>query len=186
MTSLPLDVSVFNFIHTASCTASPWAQFNSFVTNNSHHIWFFIILAIALWKKKAGWYPALMCIAGFFLAWHLSDEYLKPLFSRPRPFIELGTCVFGHKPSNTSFPSGHTLTAATMATLICLYNQKDKWLWIVSIIFAVFVGYTRIYLGVHFPTDVIGGAVLGYLIALVWFASTEWARKNYNTETSSS
>jgi len=178
MSSLPIDIELFNFIHPKICNPSSWVLFNEFVTKNSQHIWFCLVLLIAVFKKKNFWYPALMCVAGFIISWHLCDEYIKPIFARPRPFLELGTCLFASRPDNSSFPSGHMLTAACMATLLCLYN-KEKWLWFIAIAFALFVGYTRIFLGVHFPSDILGGSILGYLMGLIWYLTTEWARKNY-------
>ncbi|MFN5539905.1 MAG: phosphatase PAP2 family protein [Candidatus Melainabacteria bacterium] len=183
MTSIPIDIEIYRAIHTATCSGTTWDQFNLFVTNNSQHIWFGLIIILALIKGKKGAYPLLMCFAGFFVAWHLSDEYLKPLFNRPRPFLELeGICVYGQKPHSFSFPSGHMLTACTMAMLITLYDMKNKISIILAWLFAFFVGYTRIYLGVHFPTDIIGGAFMGSAIAAAWYYSTEWARKFYKPE----
>jgi undecaprenyl-diphosphatase len=74
------------------------------------------------------------------------------------------------------------LTACTMAMLITLYDMKNKISIILAWLFAFFVGYTRIYLGVHFPTDIIGGAFMGSAIAAAWYYSTEWARKFYKPE----
>ena len=68
-----------------------------------------------------------------------------------------------------------------MASLIYLFNRKNWLLNIISIAFALYVGYTRIYIGVHFPSDIMAGALFGALIATIWFYSTEYGRKNYDT-----
>jgi undecaprenyl-diphosphatase len=179
MSSIPLDVTLFTSIHSVTnCSGSPWDQFNLFISNNSAFLWFFFIFVLALLNGKKGWYAGLMCFAGFIIAWHISDEYLKPFFNVPRPFLALnGSCVYGFKPSTASFPSGHMLTCSAMAMLVYLYNKKNYFAWILGFAFALLVGYTRMYLGVHFPTDIIGGAFFGVVIALIWYYATEQAHK---------
>lgn len=183
MSSLPLDVAVFTTIHSATtCSGSFWDNFNLFVSNNSAYIWFAFLIILALTKGKGGWYSSLMCFAGFIIAWHISDEYLKPLFNVPRPFLYLkGICVYGFKPHSASFPSGHMLTCSAIATLVYLYNRRNHLIWLLGAAFALMVGYSRMYLGVHFPTDILGGAFFGSSIAFIWYHATEWARKNYKS-----
>jgi undecaprenyl-diphosphatase len=174
-----IDVQIFKTIHTSACSGNWWDHFNLFVSDNSHHIWFVFLLVLVVINYKKNLFPALMCLAGFFIAWHLCDEYLKPFFQRDRPFLQLGTCVYGHKPGSSSFPSGHTLTAFAIAALLILYNKRN---WIVigiSSVYACFVGYTRMYLGVHFPFDVLSGAVFGILIGTGWYYAVEKARLLY-------
>jgi undecaprenyl-diphosphatase len=181
MSSIPIDISVFSAIHSAtSCSGTWFDKLNLFVSNNSATIWLGLILLIALFNGKKGWYPFLMCLAGFILAWHLSDEYLKPLFNVPRPFLTLpDSCVYGYKPGTGSFPSGHMITSTTVAVLISLYNRKNIFLVAISLLLALFVGYTRMYLGVHFPSDILGGAIMGTIIAYVWYYATGWAAHEY-------
>lgn len=185
MQTLEIDKAVFNTIHTTSCAGSTLDQINLFISNNSFFLWMGILLIYILVRKKTGLYPALICFSSFIIAWFITDEFLKPLFDRDRPFIELGTCVFGMKPSSDSFPSGHSLTAFTVATVFCLFNLKNRILCIFAMLFALLIGYTRIYLGVHFPTDILGGMVFGILIGATWYQVTEWARKNYKPTTKS-
>ena len=89
---------------------------------------------------------------------------LKKIVARPRPCtlnttVELITKV----PLDTSFPSGHTLYAFGAATIIFIYN---KWLGIIAYIFAIIMGLSRMYAYVHFPTDVLFGAIFGILFAI--------------------
>ncbi len=183
MSSLPIDINIFQTLHSVTlCSGSPLDKFNLFISNNSIHIWILIILFTSLVQGKRGIYSFCICLAGFFIAWYLTDEYLKPLFNVPRPFLVIKeSCVYGFKPTSGSFPSGHMITSSTMASLIYLFNRKNWLLNIISIAFALYVGYTRIYLGVHFPSDIMAGALFGALIATIWFYSTEYGRKNYDT-----
>ena len=99
----------------------------------------------------------------------LAVDLLKQAFDRVRPPIadsDLGSLV--PIPGNPSFPSGHSATAFAAATVIALISPKLRW-WALGLAAAVAV--SRVYLRVHYPLDVIAGAVvgagLGALVALV-------------------
>ena len=88
---------------------------------------------------------------------------LKFLVGRQRPvfFLEIPSKISGGPGEilDPSFPSGHTLYAFLMATLLAHWFPRYK---IVFLIIAGMIGWTRIYLGLHYPTDVIAGGILGY------------------------
>ncbi len=178
MVSHPFDIAIFNFFHSSTCTMDIFAKTALFISNNSMYLWFLFLLIIAVIKKQ--YYPLLLSIAGFYIAWHVGDDILKPHFDRMRPPLELHSCVIGEMPTSSSFPSGHTLTSFALFTLIYLYNRSNLFIWIPALLFAFFNGYLRIYLGVHFPTDILGGILAGSLLGSIWYFSTEFARKKYN------
>lgn len=86
---------------------------------------------------------------------------LKGLIKRPRPYETYpGEIIRRDKADPFSFPSGHTTAAFATATALTLSYQK----WYVAVpayIYAGFVGYSRMRLGMHFPTDVLGGMIVG-------------------------
>lgn len=84
---------------------------------------------------------------------------LKPLVARLRPF-EMNTAVqlVIEKPLDFSFPSGHT--GAAFAVVSALYFCKNRG-WIPALVMAVLIAFSRLYLYVHYPTDVLAGALLG-------------------------
>lgn len=85
---------------------------------------------------------------------------IKKVVKRPRPFLANVKIKAVYQPSHYSFPSGHTSTSFTTAT--ALSQAYPKWYVIVpSYLWAGSVGYSRLYLGVHYPTDVAAGAILG-------------------------
>lgn len=86
---------------------------------------------------------------------------LKPLVARPRPFAtEPSMVLLISPPGGFSFPSGHT--AASFAAAASLYFGKSR-LWRPAVLIAGLIGFSRMYLFVHYPSDVLAGAALGIL-----------------------
>jgi undecaprenyl-diphosphatase len=100
---------------------------------------------------------ALVLFAGITLT-YCTIDLLKGWIGRPRPFEVLTGLNLLLKADGSSFPSGHTAMAFMAQTLLS-YSFK-KWR-IALIIFALLVGFSRIYAGVHYPLDVLGGIVVG-------------------------
>lgn len=95
------------------------------------------------------------------------DILLKPLIARTRPFDVNGAIqLLISRPAGFSFPSGHT--GASFAAASALYFSKNR-LWIPGVILAALIAVSRLYLYVHYPTDVLTGVLLG--ITAGWLGS---------------
>lgn len=90
----------------------------------------------------------------------LVNTLIKRIVKRPRPFISNIHLTPVYQPGSYSFPSGHTSSAFSSAT--ALVRAYPKWYVIApAFLWSGAVGYSRMYLGVHYPTDVAAGAILG-------------------------
>lgn len=106
-------------------------------------------------------------VLAFILNILLVNILVKNLVARPRPYdVANFTDLLVHKLSDNSFPSGHTSYALTFATIVTLLN-KNKALKIFTDVLAVLMAFSRLYLYVHFPTDVLAGAIFGILIGIL-------------------
>jgi membrane-associated phospholipid phosphatase len=102
-------------------------------------------------------------------AWALAN-LAKAIADRPRPYEAVAGAVLRQQPAHgTSFPSSHT--AVTVAVIIALVPFLPGALAAVAVAYAVLVGWSRVYLGVHYPLDVLAGAGIGMAVGgAVWLA----------------
>ena len=120
--------------------------------------------------------------AGLFVAGlggsMLLTQVLKHLATRPRPTLWVSL-----RPEHTfSFPSGHAMDTAALAAALFFVLPGHRWLWALAPLFALGVGWARMYLGVHFPSDVLAGwsAGAGWVL-LVQLLAARWAKPAANS-----
>lgn len=124
-----------------------------------------VMAAVWLWGRQAQRSLMLKALASVAVALGLS--YLcGALWPHPRPFvIGLGHVFFAHKPTS-SFPSNHTTIIAAFAFALILDRRWAGWGWL-ALAGALLVGTSRVYLGVHFPLDIVGGLLLAPVAAAI-------------------
>ena len=94
----------------------------------------------------------------------LGNLILKNIFERPRPCdIDTAVTLLLSRPHGHSFPSGHSINSMVAAMALFLNNKK---IGIPAVIIATLIGFSRMYLFVHFPTDVLGGFIIAIMVAL--------------------
>ena len=123
-------------------------------------IWVPLVFWLYVFRKDSNeWTGSLILAVAIVTAMSLTDV-LKAAFSLPRPFQvpSLGIVARGEIPTNPGFPSGHTTNAFTVATVI--WSRYTAWR-VPFVLLAIATAVSMIILGLHFPSDVIGGAFLG-------------------------
>ncbi len=107
-------------------------------------------------------------------------ELVKLLIRRPRPFLRLTQArIVGYRPIGRSFPSGHTSEAFFMATLLAQHFHSSVWVVFLLYAAAFLVGITRLYVGAHYPRDVLAGAILGSAWGLLGVIVDGYILKRY-------
>ena len=131
---------------------------------NGGWIWiaFGVILSFIPKTRKIGF---TVCL-GLIFSLLLCNLTLKPLVARVRPYEIKEIVLIIAKPHDYSFPSGHS--SASFAGAVAIFLNNKKW-GIAAIILASFIALSRLYLYVHFPTDVLCGALLGSLCAVIGY-----------------
>ena len=125
-------------------------------------IW--IALALVLLAIKRHRRTGLILAAGLICSLLLGNLLLKPLVARPRPcWLDTTVPLLISLPRDSSFPSGHSLSGFIAATVLL---RQDRRLGVPSLILAVLLAFSRLYLFVHFPSDVLAGILLGVAVGL--------------------
>ena len=108
------------------------------------------------------------CYVSFWSAWLISSQILKRVFGRPRAYDAMQDVVpLVPRPKDLAFPSTHAADAFSVAVLLLLARPPAEGC--VAMVLAVLTAYSRIHVGVHYLTDVLGGAVFGSLCAAVCY-----------------
>jgi len=104
----------------------------------------------------------------------VSDGILKPVVHRARPYDVMADLpVLGDRPGNPSFPSGHAASSfAAALSLSRAWPAARIPLWALAVLISV----SRAYLGLHYPSDVLGGALVGLACAMLVVGGTSWSR----------
>ncbi|MFA5256122.1 MAG: phosphatase PAP2 family protein [Candidatus Omnitrophota bacterium] len=123
---------------------------------------FAVSVALLFSRRKDLRILGLIMLAGFTVSFYLVSA-LKAFIARPRPFLALTDVYLLAKEKSMSFPSSHATSSFMAATILTAYFKKYA---VIFYSFAAAVAFSRVYIGVHYPSDVLAGALLG--IAIGW------------------
>lgn len=131
-----------------------------------------VILTLVTKTRKTG----MIMIAALCIDFVLCNGILKNLFARIRPCdINTQIQLLIARPDDFSFPSGHT--AASFAAVSALYLSGERKLWIPALALACLIAFSRLYLYVHYPSDILGGVFVGLAAGYMGYAMLQqWLR----------
>ena len=161
MTAL-FDLPVFNFInHTLSCR--PLNLLMPVVSRlGGGELYFLLGILLLFSGKREIKILGITLLAGLTISYYVT-AVLKILIARPRPFIAFTNVILlGPMEKSYSFPSNNAVTAFMAASLLISRFRMRALFYSL----AVLAGLSRIYIGVHYPSDIIGGAIIGLIIGL--------------------
>ena len=161
------EIGILDFIQTFKCGFLN--VFMKYVTLLGEDGIFFIAMAVIMLFFKKTRKTGLMIGAALAMGFIVGNLTLKPLFARMRPYdfneaFDKTTLLVEHL-GDKSFPSGHTLAA--FEGCVVLFMTQKKYIGIPALVTAVTIALSRLYLYVHYPTDVITGARLGTAFAII-------------------
>ena len=142
-------------------------------------LWVIVAIVLLCFKKsrRVGVTVTISLLLGFIV----TNLILKGLVARTRPFYAVeGLQALISYPKDYSFPSGHsTIWFAGGTTTFLTLNKKYSFIFL---ILAIMMGFSRMYVGVHYPTDVLAGMIIGISSAIASYYIVKWI---YNKKTSS-
>ena len=160
-----------------------------FITSFGNAGWASIVLSIALIICKKTRPVGIACAATVAITFICCSGIIKPICDRPRPWEVLDEVrMLIPDPGDSSLPSGHAANSMAFAFALWLntrpgkscgkYNKLHKWSY-VAIVFALLIGFSRIYLGMHFPSDVIAGILIAVVFGeIVYLINIKLCSKN--------
>jgi undecaprenyl-diphosphatase len=161
-----VDTALFRFIN--GSLGNPFLDFfMPFVTDlNKQRIVLGLVLTLIIWMLIRGnqrvRLAALILVITIIISDQFSSSVIKYWFERQRPCHILDNVrLLVSCGSGFSFPSSHVVNNFSGALVLAFFFPRAKW-WFFG--FAALVAFSRIYVGVHFPSDVIGGAVIGFIL----------------------
>jgi len=135
----------------------------STIVGDKGQFWVYLGIILLLFKKTRKWGIGLLL--SYLLSYFLCDGILKDLIARPRPCaVDESVVLLVKRSTSYSCPSVHAAIAFASAYSIFIHNKKFG---IVALIFALLVALSRLYFFVHYPSDVLFGAIIGILIAII-------------------
>ncbi|MBR1821569.1 MAG: phosphatase PAP2 family protein [Clostridia bacterium] len=126
--------------------------------------WILLTLALLIYPNRKGRRLGLMCGVSMAIGLLVTNLVIKNWVARVRPYelIQGLECIVA-KADDWSFPSGHTTNSLACAWV--LFRKAPKKWGVPALVLAILIALSRLYVGIHYPTDVLGGAVIGILSA---------------------
>lgn len=171
-----IEIKILDLIQSIRTPAGD--VFMSYITRLGDAGMIWIILAAILLAIPKTRRSGIILTAALLVDVVLCNCILKNVFARVRPYdVNTSVQLLIERQKDFSFPSGHT--AASFASVTALYYAKNKKLYIAALVLAVVLAFSRLYLYVHYPTDILGGIAIGVLSGYIGYRivdKNKWKR----------
>ena len=179
-TILYMDMTILWFIRN-NIVNDYFTWFMKFVSNigNSGIIWILITLMLIIYKptRRIG----IICAIALVEEVIVCNGIIKHLVKRGRPWTKInGLNPLVKKPTDYSFPSGHS--SSSFAVGYTMLRKGNKKIGIPAIILAILIAFSRLYVAVHFPSDVVTGIIIGIIFSYVGEYSLKLIEKKNSSE----
>lgn len=177
-----LDLFLFNFVNGF---AGRWQWLDYLAMFCAEYLGYVLILVLLVFLAvnfKKYWRMVAESLIAAVLTRFVLAEIIRWLWFRPRPFVSLHLApLVNQSPAEASFPSGHASFFFALSTIIYFYNKK---LGIIFYVGSFLIVLARVFVGIHWPSDILAGAVLGILMGYIlnWLFRKHAHKiiKNYN------
>jgi undecaprenyl-diphosphatase len=160
-----LDLYLFNLINGF---AGKWKALDysaMFCADYLGYVLIVVLIIFLAWNFKKYWRMVLEAMIAAVFTKFILVEIIRHLWVRLRPFVSLNFVpLINQSAEEASFPSGHASFYFALSTIVYLYNKK---LGIIFYVASIFIVVSRVFVGVHWPSDILAGAILGILIGWI-------------------
>lgn len=173
------------FLYLNNLGTPQWDNFWMFITNKLSWIPLYLVMAYFIFKKFG--YKKLfvtLALVGLMILFtdQISKFYKDILIQRPRPcnneaILPYMRLVKEYCGGQFGFFSGHATNHFAVAVLVGLIFRQTKWVLPVLLIWAAMIAYSRVYIGVHYPLDIMSGTLIGVLFGILFFRFWQMATR---------
>ncbi|MCM2532578.1 phosphatase PAP2 family protein [Neobacillus pocheonensis] len=158
-----LDYHWFQVINHFAVTYSFFNPIMAFTANNLDYLFYIGVIIYWFTRTESNRQMVFQGLVTASLALG-TNKLIGTLYHRDRPFVHHHVIQLVMHEASASFPSNHAAASFAIAASIWFWRKRDGWIWF---ILAAAISFSRVWSGIHYPTDVIGGAILGILLALL-------------------
>ncbi|GIO45852.1 MULTISPECIES: undecaprenyl-diphosphatase [Paenibacillus] len=147
-----------------------------FLSKDAEYLFYLAVVVYWFTRKRENRKMVVQALTSACLAFGIGT-ILSHLFYRDRPFVTYQVHQMIEHAANASFPSNHSIGSFVIAFSILLYRKKDGMIWMAL---AALIAFSRIWNGVHYPSDVLSGALIGIAVSMFvyqMFDRLAWPRK---------
>lgn len=162
---MSLDLNIFNIINGLAGIYEWLDACAVFLAKNSEYILAVFLVMILIYNFRKYWKMVLEALIAAVFTRFVLAEIMRAFFFRARPFVSHQVNqLIEYNSQEASFPSGHACFYFALSTIIYFYNKK---LGIAFYVFSLLIVFSRVFVGIHWPSDILAGAVLGILVGWI-------------------